>query len=193
MSLCLKKGDHPHYHHAHILLTLRQTTAIGLRPVKTREWNSDALVDHWRALWPDHQNRGLASAGLAVRVNHRSLEAQRIDALQRGDRNAAAALSREPEIHIVRREPRQPSEPMERPRIHRNAAILSTNAHRAQQRIDMWRRAYVQRLRKPRKEPESQKVHVALRNGPSEPQLQRVCTENLNPTIMMMKSAKDGA
>jgi MobA/MobL family len=37
----LEKGDHPHNHHAHILLALQQATPEGLRRVKTREWNSD--------------------------------------------------------------------------------------------------------------------------------------------------------
>lgn len=146
----LEKGDHPHNHHAHILLTLRQATPSGLRRVKTREWNSDKLLTHWRALWATCQNGALARAGLSIRVDHRTLEAQRNEALERGDGRAAASLSRTPEVHIGRSEPRQSSK-QSRPRTDRNAEILTANFNRARERLDMWRRAYAHRLGRPTK------------------------------------------
>lgn len=96
----IEKGDHRHNFHAHIMLTLRQGTATGLRRVKTREWNSDALLKEWREAWASHQNRALAQAGQRERVDHRTLQAQRDDAERRGDRAATVALDREPEIHV---------------------------------------------------------------------------------------------
>lgn len=95
-----EKGDDPRNHHAHILLTLRQGEAHGLRRVKTREWNSDAMLTGWRAAWEAHQNRALERAGHRVRVDHRSLPTQRADAVRRGDAAAAATLDRTPEIHV---------------------------------------------------------------------------------------------
>lgn len=95
-----EKGDDPRNFHAHIMLTLRQAGADGLRGVKTREWNSDALMKAWRQAWADHQNRALGRAQIKQRVDHRTLEAQRQEAQARGDRPAAERLDREPEIHV---------------------------------------------------------------------------------------------
>jgi hypothetical protein len=90
-------------HHAHVMLPLRRVTRAGLHPVKTREWNSRDLLKRWRALWAQHQNRALERAGFAVRVDHRTLAAQRADALSRGDRAAAVRLDRTPQVHVGRR------------------------------------------------------------------------------------------
>lgn len=95
-----EKGDDSRNFHVHIMLTLRQATATGLRSVKTREWNSRGLVDVWRTAWEQHTNRVLALAGRGERVDRRTLQAQREDAQQRGDRAAALRLEREPEIHV---------------------------------------------------------------------------------------------
>lgn len=94
------KGDDPRNFHAHVMLTLRQATRDGFRKVKTREWNSQAVLDGWRAAWAAAQNRALERAGHLGRVDHRTLEAQRADALARGERQVAAALDRVPEIHV---------------------------------------------------------------------------------------------
>ena len=94
-----EKGDDPRNHHAHILLTLRQATPQGLREVKTREWNSDTLLKHWREAWADHQNSLLRRAGQGG-VDHRSLADQRYDALRVGNRAGAIELDRIPEVHL---------------------------------------------------------------------------------------------
>lgn len=86
--------------HAHLMLTLRRATATGLDPVKTRAWNSDKLLVQWRAAWAEAQNLILARAGHRARVDHRTLEAQKAEALARGDRTAAAVLDRKPEVHV---------------------------------------------------------------------------------------------
>jgi hypothetical protein len=95
-----EKGDDIRNHHAHVLLTLRQATAEGLRRVKTREWNSDTVLKGWRAAWSEAQNRALAQANRRERVDHRTLEAQRQQAAAEGNRQKAAELNRKPETHI---------------------------------------------------------------------------------------------
>ena len=95
-----EKGDDPRNFHAHVLLTLRQGEAHGLRRVKTREWNADTLLTAWRTAWEVHQNRALERAGHRAAVDHRTLRAQRVAAVLRGDAVAAAALDRTPEVHI---------------------------------------------------------------------------------------------
>lgn len=90
----------PRNHHAHVMLTLRKATSSGLYRVKTREWNSDALLKEWREAWSVWQNVYLARGQHRDRVDHRSLSAQRQAAQDRGDRVSAAAFDREPEIHV---------------------------------------------------------------------------------------------
>jgi hypothetical protein len=87
-------------HHAHVMVTLRKATGQGLYRVKTREWNSDALLREWRGAWAALQNRYLERGLHPARVDHRTLAEQRADASRRGDHVAAAALERQPEIHV---------------------------------------------------------------------------------------------
>jgi hypothetical protein len=105
--------------HAHVMLTLRKATADGLHPVKTREWNSKELLGLWRAEWALACNQALTRAGQRVRVDHRTLEAQRDEAVQRRDRARAAELTRTPEIHVgpkARTLARRPAAPPSRVR-----------------------------------------------------------------------------
>lgn len=95
-----EKGENPRNHHAHILLTLRQATRSGLREVKTREWNGKEMLDGWRAAWAAHQNDMLRTRGHHAKVDHRTLVAQRAEAIAQGDRRAACRLDRQPEIHV---------------------------------------------------------------------------------------------
>ncbi len=46
-----------------IMLTLRQATPEGLRPVKTREWNSRENIAMWREAWQAHANHALERTG----------------------------------------------------------------------------------------------------------------------------------
>ncbi|AXK79531.1 hypothetical protein DW352_02750 [Pseudolabrys taiwanensis] len=94
------KNASPDNHHGHIMLAMRRVTRAGLHRVKTREWNSRELLKEWRALWAVHQNRALERAGVRERVDHRTLVAQRDEALRRGDRAAALVLDRLPQIHV---------------------------------------------------------------------------------------------
>ncbi len=64
--------------HAHILLTLRRLTPAGFGP-KERGWNGKSALLNWRAAWAARANEHLARAGHAVRIDHRTLEAQQIE------------------------------------------------------------------------------------------------------------------
>ena len=74
-------GDQRNYH-AHILLTTRRLGPDGLAE-KTREMDDKTtgpeLVKLWRETFAVLQNAWLQRAGLASRVDHRTLEAQRIE------------------------------------------------------------------------------------------------------------------
>jgi len=70
--------DDPENPHAHVLLTLRRLDAHGFGP-KERSWNERARLMAWRAAWEECTNTHLAAAGLGVRIDHRTLEAQGLD------------------------------------------------------------------------------------------------------------------
>lgn len=72
------RRDNPGNPHAHILLTLRGVTQQGFGP-KERRWNGRANLLEWRAAWAQCANQHLAAAGHAVRIDHRTLEAQQIE------------------------------------------------------------------------------------------------------------------
>lgn len=95
-----EQGQNPRNFHAHVMLTLRKATPDGLNPVKTREWNSRELLNEWRAEWALSCNKALERAGKRVRVDHRTLQAQRDWAVEIGDMVRAAELNRQPEIHV---------------------------------------------------------------------------------------------
>ena len=86
--------------HAHVMLTLRKATPDGLHPVKTREWNSKELLNVWRAEWALACNVALERGGKRVKVDHRTLQAQRDEAVAWRDMVRASLLDREPEIHV---------------------------------------------------------------------------------------------
>ena len=64
--------------HAHILLTLRGLTSAGFGR-KRRQWNGKSMLLEWRSAWANRANDHLARAGHAVRIDHRTLEAQQIE------------------------------------------------------------------------------------------------------------------
>ncbi len=70
-----KNANNPH---AHILLTLRGVTQSGFGP-KERRWNGKSALLEWRSAWAVRANEHLARAGHAVRIDHRTLEAQQIE------------------------------------------------------------------------------------------------------------------
>jgi Ti-type conjugative transfer relaxase TraA len=64
--------------HAHILLTMRKVSEKGFGQ-KERSWNQRAKLMDWRRGWEEVTNDHLARAGLAVRIDHRSLRDQGLD------------------------------------------------------------------------------------------------------------------
>ena len=94
-----REGDERN-HHAHILLTTREIDAEGSVPgggftTKNRDWNKVEVLEGWREAWARDSNAALERAGLEDRVDHRTLVAQRDEALElasaareRGDEGA---------------------------------------------------------------------------------------------------------
>ena len=81
-------------HHAHILLTTREVDADGFT-TKNRDWNAVKVLEGWREAWARDSNAALERAGVEDRVDHRTLVAQRDEALElasaareRGDEGA---------------------------------------------------------------------------------------------------------
>jgi len=81
-------------HHAHILLTTREVDADGFT-TKNRDWNKVEVLEGWREAWARDSNAALERAGIEDRVDHRTLVAQRDEALElasaareRGDEGA---------------------------------------------------------------------------------------------------------
>jgi len=64
--------------HAHVLITLRQLTALGFRNKKDRETLArPALVEEFRKAWADAVNNALLEIGTDAGLDHRSLRRQR--------------------------------------------------------------------------------------------------------------------
>ena len=88
--------------HAHVMTTTRAIDAT--RPLgfggKVRAWDDRAVVLEWREAWAGHVNAALERARTPERVDHRTLEAQRLEAVAAGDFDRAAELDREPEPKV---------------------------------------------------------------------------------------------
>jgi len=83
-----REGDERNQH-AHILLTTREVDAEGFT-TKNRDWNKVEVLEGWREAWARDSNAALERAGIEDRVDHRTLVAQRDEALER----ASAARER---------------------------------------------------------------------------------------------------
>ena len=84
-------------HHAHILLTTREIGPEGFG-AKNRDWNAVEMLEGWREAWARDSNRALERCGHEERIDHRTLEAQRIEAQER----ATAAHDRGDEAEALR-------------------------------------------------------------------------------------------
>ncbi|WP_112313492.1 MobQ family relaxase [Pseudogemmobacter bohemicus] len=89
-----REGDDRN-HHAHILLTTREIGPEGFG-AKNRDWNAVEMLEGWREAWARDSNSALERCGHAERIDHRTLEAQRIEAQElataahdRGDEDEA--------------------------------------------------------------------------------------------------------
>jgi hypothetical protein len=90
-----REGDQRNTH-AHIMLTTREIGPEGFG-AKNRDWNAKELLVDWRGSWAEHVNHTLERHEIHERVDHRTLVAQRADALslahgakERGDEPAQA-------------------------------------------------------------------------------------------------------
>ena len=70
----------------------KKTSSISL---KSNEW-----VTRTREAWTQEANRALERAGSAERIDHRSLAAQRQEAIERGQMDRAAEFDRTPGVHL---------------------------------------------------------------------------------------------
>ncbi len=91
-----REGDDRN-HHAHILLTTREIGPEGFT-TKNRDWNAVEMLEGWREAWALDSNRALERCGLDERIDHRTLEAQRIEAQEW----ATAAQERGDEAEALR-------------------------------------------------------------------------------------------
>ena len=80
-------SDNPH---AHVMLTLKTIGPEGFGK-KERSWNDRKMSVLWRESWASMANSYLAAAGSPERIDHRSLQAQHEEALEK----AAATLDKE--------------------------------------------------------------------------------------------------
>jgi hypothetical protein len=92
---------------AFLLITTRAIIGNGFGP-KVREMSVrptaiNIIADHRKA-WADLQNAELELAGFTDRVDHRSLAAQREEALAVGDLTKAQGLDRKPQKKLDRRQ-----------------------------------------------------------------------------------------
>ena len=124
--------DNPH---AHILLTMRKPDGEGFAARKERGWNSRQVLEGWREAWADHANRSLERSGNRERIDHRTLAAQREEALSLGDTGRAGALDREPTIHLGRAAVYMEARGVETERGDRHLAIDTRNRERRLSRL----------------------------------------------------------
>jgi ATP-dependent exoDNAse (exonuclease V) alpha subunit len=83
--------------HAHLLLTTRTLTSEGFG-AKQRDWNARAELMKWREHWAHVANEHLLRAGLEIRIDHRTLEAQGIDLIPGRKIGVSAERQREPDL-----------------------------------------------------------------------------------------------
>ncbi|HEL3200032.1 TPA: MobA/MobL family protein [Stenotrophomonas maltophilia] len=134
-----KKADERN-HHVHILATTRRMEPSGLG-AKTRELDDrkSGAVDDVRAQVASTINLHLERAGLAVRVDHRSLLDRQMAAVTVGDFAKAAELDRQPEPKVGRTATAAARRGKRSPRAERVHRVRTENAQHAQAQADRFR------------------------------------------------------
>ena len=114
--------------HAHIMLSERKLDGIErsreqfFKRANTKapekggtkkdpNWNKRGKPAELRERWEEMHNKALEREGYSIKVDRRTIEAQREDALQRGDHARAAELDRAPEYHLGPRRANNPESP----------------------------------------------------------------------------------
>ena len=124
--------------HAHILLTTRELNSDGFGG-KDRSWNSKELLSGWREQWAESANRALEGAGSVERIDHRTLAAQRDEAIGRGQGARAEKLDRDPEIHLGKAAWMERRRGAGNERTRRNDRICAGNRAREKERSRLGR------------------------------------------------------
>lgn len=125
-------GGDPRHWHAHILLTDRPADQHGFCRIKDRRTSSKEFVTQLREAWTRIHNAHMERLGLPYRIDHRTLEAQRKEALQRGDTIQALDLDRLPQIRLGKAvHTSHPNYAAFTERRRRNLEILTHNKDRA--------------------------------------------------------------
>lgn len=123
------RGGDQRNHHVHLLFTTRSIGAAGWG-AKTRVFNDPKTgpgeVTWLREMAAKLTNAALADAGVAERVDHRTLAAQAADAEAKGDYLRAAQLTREPTRHLGRSATAQLRRGLNHHRAQANAATAET-------------------------------------------------------------------
>lgn len=128
-----RQGDDRN-HHAHVMLTLRELTADGFGN-KNRAWNAREAIEQWREAWATAVNHALERAGHKQRVDHRTLDIQRAEAVAKAEQARAANDNRTAQVmefEAVRLD-RDPE-----PKIGHIAMALERRSERTA-RGDFWR------------------------------------------------------
>jgi Ti-type conjugative transfer relaxase TraA len=89
--------DNPENPHAHLMLTTRDLTEDGFG-LKRRDWNAKTELLAWRGQWAGVANEHLARAGLDIRIDERTLEAQGIDLVPGRKIGLSLERQKEPEL-----------------------------------------------------------------------------------------------
>ena len=96
LSLHLDNAENPH---AHVLLTTRKITPEGFG-AKQRDWNVRSELLAWRTEWAHTANQHLTHAGLDIRIDHRTLEAQGIELLPGRKIGVSAERQQHPDLPL---------------------------------------------------------------------------------------------
>jgi hypothetical protein len=203
-----RQGDDRN-HHAHVMLTMREIAGDGFGK-KDRTWNETALIERWRETWQEAVNRALEPAGYVGRVDHRSLEEQRVEAQEKAEQARAAnhnvkarvfdlaaiRLDRDPEPkigHIAMALERR-GEPTERGNLWRE--VVARNLDRFSDWLflqrawlnTLWKRAEAVRIQAQLRD-EANKKHEGDDLGFSDEQRERLLGRR--PSRIRDKSGKD--
>lgn len=129
-----EKGDERN-HHAHVLVGCRRSDGheLGERVVP---FDGPEEVERWRTRWAELCNERLRDRGLEQRVDHRSLAAQREDALERGDERAAQDFDRSPQPKVGPTATAMERRGIQTDRGDQRREVLTQNAERQ----GLWRR-----------------------------------------------------
>ncbi|PLS40617.1 MobQ family relaxase [Carnobacterium maltaromaticum] len=144
-GMCATVAIHETEHqnpHAHIMLTTRTISEDGFGK-KQRDWNQKNRLESWRSDWSQSVNQALQRDGLAVRVDHRSLEQQ--------------GISRVPQIHMGKAATAMERKGIETERGDRNREITTSNQDMA--------RFIQQGINSARKQFEAHKAQEAARKA----------------------------